>query len=178
MRSKFSAVGARGPASRLLRLLAAVLAALLLLPMGSAFAPAARAEETELISRVITLRLGEEQTAQVQVYACGEDLLFSAADLSDHTDFGYECDGKTAVFTRGSKVVEVRLEDGRIIPLKGIASLQPMYLPVKPVAMGEEWYFSGAGLLPWLNVTLEAEDGCLLWGKPPSALPCSMFRES
>lgn len=99
----------------------------------------------------------------VSVYVNGfGDLLFSGEDLEKITGFTYEIDGKTASFTRGAKIVEVELSSGKIYPLKGIANIRPEVCISEPMQAGEQWYFSGGSLLPWLNVTCYEDNGVLV----------------
>ena len=101
-------------------------------------------------------------TRSYGVYTNGYgDLLFSGEDLETLTDFYYENNGKTARFTRGSKVVEIDLNKGKYTPLKGVTNLPPQEFISEPVKNGDCWYFSAASLLPWLNVHCTVKGGAL-----------------
>lgn len=91
------------------------------------------------------------------------DFLISGEDLEASTGFAYENDGKTATFTRGAKIVEVNLSNGKITPMKGLRFGNTEQWSVsKPMQADGTWYFSAASLFPWLNVTCFVSEGKLM----------------
>lgn len=138
------------------RILCLLLALALLVPLVPT---SARAEE---LQRVIITTVSECDTPLV-VYAGDFDLYFSDEDLMLLSyEYDYYNDGKTATYTRGSKNIIIDLAKGKFTVRMGGKNpfSKTMDLPMEKI--GDVWYFSGATLLPWLNVTVGVDDGKLV----------------
>lgn len=139
--------------------------ALLLLALVLTFLPQTAQAAPQM--QILTLRQSgytvRPGNRAVTVYTNGYgDILMSGEDLEECTGFLYENDGKTATFTRNAKSVSVKLSNGKITPTLGQSKLSAQDSISEPMQVGEQWYFSTASLLPWLNVTCVVEDGALV----------------
>lgn len=138
------------------RILCLALVFALLLPLVPT---SARAEE---LYRV-TILTESECNYPVVAYFDGFDLYFYEEDLSILSYYyDYYNDGKTATYTRGSKTIEIDLANGTFkVFLAGEFPFQKsLKLPMEKI--GNDWYYSGATLLPWLNVSVCEQDGKLV----------------
>lgn len=110
--------------------------------------PVALAESEEVTPIYITVYQGEKKT--IKAYECGKDILFSAEDLAWMS--GFDCSVREActVYTRGIKEVVINYESASI----GAMGLNyGIYLESECKYIDDTWYLSGAGVLPWLNVS-------------------------
>lgn len=138
------------------RILALLLVLALLVPV---IPQSARAEE---LQRVIITTVSEWDDPLV-VYAGDFDLYFSEEDLMLLSyEYDYYNDGKTATYTRGSKNIIIDLAKGKFTVRMGGKNpfSRTMDLPMEKI--GDVWYYSGATLLPWLNVNVSVADGKLV----------------
>ena len=100
-------------------------------------------------------------THETQVYRCGDDLYFSADDLYAYTYYEYDNNGKKATFTRGAKKIIIDLKDDAFTVESAGTHINRDWTNA-PVQIDGQWYFSGAELLPWLNVTCGTNHGALV----------------
>lgn len=84
------------------------------------------------------------------------DLLFSGEDLVRLSGFEYKIQDGIVNFTRGDKEIKIVIKDNSYT-LGENFSVHIFENPI--VNMDGKYYFSGAELLPWLNVTCFIEDG-------------------
>lgn len=162
--------------------LSLLLAAVLLLLM---FPCPALAKETEDSGpQLRRIYVQQDELAPYTVISQEGDLLFSGEDLSDITGFTYAQDGSTAVFTRGAKKVQVDLGKSLVKPMTNLSlGITPIPMESAVTELEGRYYFSGASLLPWLNVTCFVEDGKLfifrdavsMWDTSSTNLRDSMF---
>lgn len=97
------------------------------------------------------------------------DLLFSGEDLVKLSGFEYRIQDGIVTFTRGDKEIKIVIKDNSYT-LGENFSVHTFENSI--VNMDGKYYFSGAELLPWLNVTCFIEDGkfhvikdeCSFWG--------------
>ena len=138
------------------RLISAIL--VLALTLSAVILPV-NADEKVLTATKINL-MYDGSVDEVSVYRYGDDIYFSGEDLFAYTYYDYENDGKKAVFTRGAKEVIINLSDDEFtVKAAGLDTDWKWNNP--PVKIDGEWYFSGADLLPWLNVKCGNDGGCL-----------------
>ena len=85
-----------------------------------------------------------------------EDLLFSGDDLAYITGYSYKVQNNIGIFSRGNKEVKVDIVKNILYPMKDLSSVKL----ISPVITEQgKYYYSGAQLLPWLNVTCMEENG-------------------
>lgn len=97
----------------------------------------------------------------LSVVESGEDLLFTGTDLAALGGFDYEIIDGNAYFTRGMKKLRVNIKDSELFPFEDISLLQSIEFEEKIQQVEGEYYFSGAEMLPWLNVSCNLIEGRL-----------------
>ena len=97
----------------------------------------------------------------LSVIKSGEDLLFSGEDLAALGGFQYHIENGNAFFTRGLKTLRVELKNNKLYPLEDITVLSAIKFDEKIQKIGYSYYFSGAEMLPWLNVNCFIHDDIL-----------------
>lgn len=103
----------------------------------------------------------------VLVYEDGDDLLFSSEDLARFSGFKRTVKNDTITFTRGLKTVKVDCKAGTVTVMDQDFRFQ---LPSDIVEAGGDYYLSGAGMLPWLNLHPTLMDGKLILAATPVSL--------
>lgn len=91
----------------------------------------------------------------------GTDFLFKGEDLEKLTGYSYEIESYDAFFSRGSKKIRVDISKGRLYPMEDITILSHINLEDGIQELDGNYYFSGAYMLPWLNVSCCEEEGIL-----------------
>lgn len=116
------------------------------------------AAEQEFVEIVIEHNYTDKQLSVIEI---GENLLFSGEDLASLGYFEYRIEENIAYFTRGIKVLHVDMKKSRLYPYIGNTKVGEIKLTEKVMQIDGVYYFSGAEMLPWLNVTCNETEGKL-----------------
>lgn len=96
-----------------------------------------------------------------------DDLLFSGEDLADITEYSYKLENNIGIFSRGSKEVKVDIGKSILYPMEELSSVEL----ISPVIIDQgKSYYSGAQLLPWLNVTCIERQGIIYIIRDPVSI--------
>ena len=137
------------------RLFALVLTFILLLNVMPVTSHAAKEPE------FVTIGIDQGDLRQYSVIVADKDLLFSGEDLSAITGYSYEVKKENAYFTRGKKVNCVDLKKNKLYAMHGLGRGKKTGYDITVQKVDNTYYYSGAQMLPWLNVSCGVKDGAL-----------------
>lgn len=111
--------------------------------------------------KFVWIEVQNGSSQDIGVIQSGTDLLISGEDLVRLTGFSYTLKNNDAIFARGVKTIRIDLSKNIIYPMETLTRLSTVSLNEKIRQMDGKYYFPASQLLPWLNVSCFAKDGCL-----------------